>query len=1347
MTFKNQVHSSQNIGLPAWGRCLWQDPNDGVLFLAYVTGNNRLVYSYSTDSGNVWLGPNDIAPVDDFSFHWNFDTFMDPRGHIHCTFRYQDSGCYQFLGKSGSLWTKTSGENDPQGFILVNDTSPYARSLQASLYVLDGESNYAGGTPYTENPCPKVVIACKESGNGINFHSLHTPFKGTPTGITPYAPTFPPTFYGGSTNQHGTGPFLGGTLRNNETAPGALHSTITTSPPATPGNGTLTRLYFAATSTLNSNIRAVPSRTSGFCSGLANFNFLVVTAPAQGAEMFINLDIGGGIPNNIGIDVIKRRVEEINDKGHVTGLYPGSFGTQRNNLFNAISSTGIYGMAESGTAIDITFNENGDFVLYCLDNTEYGRNSIRRNLLKIRQPAGPAYTLLTADMKSYPSGHQFIIEPGADIAGGKNGIPHIENFKTIKHPTGPGGLVKKIDGLAIITTPPLSSSGNLLTYLNVLESNGLQPFKLPHFLIDYSKTSGTGPFQGVESTFSVSDSYRMFDKVDNDLYGGFGGHHDVTFAGERPVFSNAATINSGSNMLLSFSRPVTIERLDIVGSDPTNFMQWQQDTGEIIVSGSLDGSVFYRCGVIPSGSLTGGSAQRRITRGLACDKLTVDTCDVSTNPANRRLYSFVPAFTAKYLKFDWALKYNSAEITDIRIFGEGSTSFGARRFPSILDLSNYQWNIFHGFQLRQSLPRTERFRHDAGTLPPGWLSYGQAPWKIASSGKFTTSHEMPGYPQSESYEGKVPSGIFSLLNEGHGFDDGSSVYISPKEYGLLDGTSGVLEYHLRVSPNIRMPGANANALRSGDFITFKMRSDMDADDELRFFTHWRGTTPSPTVGPVEDPFANQVGSGIMRIYQTGALHDWRDYRYFLCDGDWTLRWIYRKGPSESINSYGAVWIDNVYGVSGAPPGSIQGYVQTSTSYATGYINGYTTSHKLTSEIYGLTVGGKLVQYVLGFTDGGIHPDASSHILGFVKGNNQGYILGTLLGSPSGGDVILTYPTGYIHGFVMVPSGSGPSNILGYVEGDWGTSIMGYLRGYSTLGASGSIGPEATGDNRIWGFVRAIDAASSILGVVGGSGSLLTPHILGFVNARHGDGNQTIYGWLSQASGDSSIIHGYSQGHDFGSGYLSPNQSIILGYVSTDAKSSGNINGYVIAQMPSGFIYGYLGSEALVASGGGSVGGGPGAGSIPTSNVAPGQNYIWGYLKGDSPQQTILGYVHAPPGGYSEILGYVLAGATDDRIYGYLVGNSSAGTGIYGYTSGVGYGNSNIFGYTYGVSGINNSNILGFAIGHNEPTSTILGTMIGVTSGDNSLAACPSHNFNLVSVPVIVMPSSFYNFYR
>lgn len=1371
MTYRTTVLTSlNNIALPSWGRCFWQDPIGGAFFLAYVTGNTQLVYSTSIDSGNSWGPPLSISPIANFQTHRNFDTFMDPRGHVHCVFRLGPSGCYQMLGRNGNgTWTKASGETEAQGFVELDDPGVYSPSINASITCLEAEDGIGGmGAVWSDAPCPKIEIAVKASGNDTFTFELGTPFKGIPSGVNPYF--ILNSLYNPSTNNNGVGPlifvrrqtdFIGRVFTN----PSFIVSEIADF--ARPGNGTQTNFLCDRNSaTAIFTPKGQISQNTGFCSGVGHFDFMSITSSEFSPEieghgrMVSHLPAS---PSATGFHIAPLRIFEgrINDRATITGsIYQKGVGelsppTQASAIIDIIPRTGVFGPRESGAFVDVTFNNQGDFCFYVQKNTYYGRQGIARYMGRPLPSGGPdtnqgekAWSwLLVTNPNNHPSGVTYVVEPGADICGGNFGTAFIENFRAIKHASPPNGISpRKMECIAGITTPPAYPSGKLLSVWNIEESAAVQPNHLTaHSMSDLTKSSGNtgGAFSGVIDTFRVDNIHNAFDPELTPQFLANYDRDDRRWIGET---TSTVTVSNSSRATLLFYNPILLERIDIVTGNTT-------DVGQISVSGSFDGNTFFHIGIIPSGTVTSEGI-----RGLACDTFTIQRAPTALVPAGQQLYNKINPVVTKYIKLEWTTAFGSATRTigDIRILGGSMYTHGghgALRHAYTSIQPGYR--SYGGFSIRHSLPRTEKFRHTHGQIPPHWLTYGDFKWGIAGSGKFTTDHEVPGYPQSNAYSGRVSSGIFGDLGRSNGFDDGFSLRSEPigdsnglgsplnpvPTGGILSPMFSIAQVTVSVPPNYHIGSA-----RSGDYVKFQMRADMHPNDIFTFTTKMGSVNTTFPVNPVEFDASNQTlvfTTGALRYRGSGLIRDWHEHSYFLAAGDWDLIWKYQRGPSTDPFSYGSIWIDNVYGVSGAPPGSIQGFTQASIPYSTGYINGMVeVLAGESSTIYGFASGGNYFDSIYGYLNSAVDPDALNYINGYLFGNIDSSIHGFVYGTS--GITSVTFPTGYILGVVGVPSGSGPSQIYGFVEGDWGRTILGYLAGFSTIGGSGVPNPEATGNQRIFGFVNAIDAAASIYGVLGTNTSAPISNIYGYVDARFGVSGQIIYGYLKQASGDSSIIHGMSQGWDGSPSFFTPPQSMIFGHVAAVESGNTSIYGYTIAQTPYSHILGYMGSEALVASGGGSVGGGPGGGGSSTSNVVSGSNWIWGVLKAVSDEQTIYGYVHAPPGGTSYIHGMAQAGATDDRVYGYLLGKQIASTGIYGFTSGVGYGNSSVYGYTFGVSGIEGSHVYGYGVGAQPANSTILGTLIGMLSGVSSAAACYSHNFPLSPFSSVTIPSSLYN---
>jgi hypothetical protein len=354
------------------------------------------------------------------------------------------------------------------------------------------------------------------------------------------------------------------------------------------------------------------------------------------------------------------------------------------------------------------------------------------------------------------------------------------------------------------------------------------------------------------------------------------------------------------------------------------------------------------------------------------------------------------------------------------------------------------------------------------------------------------------------------------------------------------------------------------------------------------------------------------------------------------------------------------------------------------------------------------------------------------------------------------------PISSIGGFVSsdVPYETGA--IYGYLNAGYTESIKGYVYAvpfYESINAYVAAGIVPSVLTSIHAYLLPANDSYRHGYLLCSSGVTETTFPTGYINAYvmvpSGSGPATIHGFASgMFETPASIVHGYLPGttssltgiygwlHAWDGATLpNPNgpQGSIYGYLYGFAEETGSVNGYALANYPLGSIHGYLGSQALVASGGGLVG------SPSTSNVPAGANITHGFLQGHDGFQYINVYVMATPGSYNHINGYVLSGGANSSINSYLAAGNVFGTGIHGWASGAGFSNLSANGYVFGVSGILTSNVLGYLVGDSGSANYIWGTLIGSPSGTplNSKGTCVAHNFPLDVVIPVTIPTSFF----
>ncbi len=1270
--FSTAVSGNYEIKLPQWGRCFWQDPNDGKLFLAFASGANQLAYITSANSGVTWSAPSTIAPIDDFTIHNNFDVLMDSRGHAHCAFRYNGSGCYKLVGKiDGGLWTTASGESDPVGFNIAGD-SGNIRGLNGSLFIT--EARFTGDVAVKH---PLLRAVAKTYDNLVDSYYLGDPFKGEftldsiggtscgidggfPIGFNDHTAGGPSvTYYNSSTNAIAYKNKIGGVWDD-----GSFIGDIPL------GSG---HIQYGTNMAIGSG-------------SVRDFDGIALVCCSTGNDWWA-----------LHHSTSSKSFGRVETSVTVVDA-TGTLGTDHIPWRPFIPRSGIFGVNNgfpgSGTNCDFSVNDDNRMVVYFQKKDESGRQSLVR-FLAHDNTAATSNPIILSSLYGYPSGARYLAAASNTSTGGFNNKCFYNNFKACRHPGATGVHYRRGQFVATQGHASVYPSGAQVVVWNAEMAPEIQtPFSLPYYNIDYTATSGTARaiFSGVTNQSVTTNLANMFD---------------------RSTSTFGLTAN-GSSITMMLDSPRVVDRIEVVGDSTSSSATNARDIGEIKVWASFDNVNYSYVGAIPSGNASLATNYGRLR------SLTTDEEKVSFDNSATKFIQLFDAISAKYIRLNWTTTYANSgrRISEIRVFGPGFTSSEIRT----LDQSYFEDavpNIPYG---------TERFVRQRGEIPPGWRTYGDFTWYTVASGELARGNNLPSEPLPDYADGKVPSGIFWFVDGTNGNGDGFSLISEPSADasglvspvgpipagGIGPGHSGVIEVDILVDPAEVVDGI------SGRTVSFDLRVDPHGADEIQFFT---------ITDPVFAP------TGVMRFSEVGNLRDWTNYSFFVPYnfGDvTTLRWVYNKGSSVDTYAYGAAWIDNLVGLDGQPRTSVKGYLLGSVPYETGIIYGFLEG-KSSESILGYLTASAFYETFYGYVEAGVVPDITDTINGYVFGNTQGEILGYLLGASGTTDV--TYPTGQIYGYVACQSGSGPSQIYGYVEGDWGQTVYGYTAGYATLSQL-----SMSGDATVYGYLKAYDAQSSILGIVNSSGaSTSVSSINGYLDSRFGQDDQTIYGYVFAPIGGDGTINGYSIGWNGGPDFFAAPQSIIFGFVGGFAQESGNINGYVLSNFPTSSILGYLGNDALVASGGGAVG------DPSTSNVVANVNRIYGYLKGISDEQTIYGYVHAPPGVIDTINGYVLSGASQNEIFGYSRGYDVSSTGILGFASGLGYVTSSTLGYLFAVSGIESSTIYGLAVGEEYSSNYILGTLIGSPSGTgSSKIVCPSHNmFPLPPVQSVTIPTGFY----
>lgn len=1357
MSFKVAITGDYDIKLPHWGRSFWQDPNDGELFLAFASGTSQVCYITSADSGNTWTEPSVAFPVDDFSVHNNFDVKMDRRGHVHCGFRYNDSGCYRLLGKtSGGGWTTASGSIIP--FCVAGD-SGNVPGFQGTVNIQ--ESPHPGNDAGLGVKFPICTVAAKASGDVVGVYVFGDPFTDSP--VIPGMATFL-----GADNyvgEDGGFPYVSANLGFASAAPNSkivFYSNRDDKYIRDMEKAPIGDYYYNAQIGFSSGDIEPVLNSVTFGSGLGNRGsdgiFLICSESGQAlwsntfsedyaiitgrptSEQFTAPTYNGFTGG--GSDIYSwRNIPRATS--YPAEYYPAESGVA--------ATGGIYGVGEStptgsgvpsvvfpgrGTRADFATLNNQEVVFYFQGTDNVGKQCLKR----VRGHYDNDSAIWTWYPANHPeSGSRDICTASATTTGGFNNIIFWENFKSCRHPTEPqSGVANRNEFVVTQGSTTTYPSGGTLVFWDVENSPSLGTnYTRATYSLDYTATSGSdgiNVFQGVtkvEGFFLTSHIQQVGNMFDGDL----------------DTYSN---VRNGYVVEVELDKAREIDRLEMLSRTLTR-------PPEVTISGSFDGVNWTRVLTKPSGKLVDGfnsysplyifttRAHTIIDRQNVDERYPFST----TQPTNR----FTP-FAAKYLRFTFENEYGqnvSSRIYDMRLFGPGKTEPEIIRYsqnhtvPDPHDIRTVEWR----HNLAQ---RTEDFNStQQGSLPPGFRTYGDFTWSVVGSGKYTQGRSDQSAPIPDDYDGKVPSGLFGYYGQSRGYDGGNSLRseaigdasglgnpLGPvPDGGIQAGHSGVVEIDVWIKEDEMDIDFPLTRTRN---VSFRIRTDTQTNDTVEFWIIAPSASDSDIrVEQLQESWsqveswdnstfkANTQDSVIEKTYKIPITNSY---------GKHTLRWVYHKGAYDSeleastSYNFGAAWIDMVSGIDASPSNYVKGYMRGENVPETGVIHGFMSAHG-GQAIRGWMTADPLYTQINGYLFSAVQADVTSSVHGYMYPANANGIHGIMLG----GDGTSIIPTGSILGFVKVPDSGSLSLVNGYLEGDWGQMIHGYVHGYEDTSV------DASGDNSIYGYVYGVDMASTIHGILNGGVTVWTSGIKGYLNSRFGQGDQVIHGFMSVPSGYTNDIRGYTLGWNQNSDFFKAPQGMIHGYVLSPL-SSGNesIHGYVYGVDGASSIYGYMGSEALVASGGGIVAGGPGGAGGSTSNVTAGQNYIHGYIFATSDENYIHGYLMGPDGALSSVHGYALAGDFVESIHGYTEGTIPASGTVLGYMSGIYHGDTQVNGILLSVSGIESEQIYGFMDGHQLGASRIFGHMIGYSSGNNSSELCLSHSFPLVAVPVVTIPT-------
>lgn len=1132
--------------LPAWGRCFWQDPNDGAVFLAYTSGTTEVDYIYSLDSGLGWSQPAQLFPVDDFTNDNNFDICMDRRGHIHSVFKWNGSGCYQFTGRiPGAGYTNDSGVG-PAGFCLSTDGASSSKGLHASIFITDGPVGLFGD-PVTQHPAAR--IACKRADQEVQVYNVTSPFNTYPaiqSGVCRLGETAGP--YGGYPIVNDGGNFGG--LAVSYSASGSLmrwvHAQFGTfelleqipivRDPHHTGNGGSGLMPYGP--------------QMAFTSGIIGKLNPVVVSSASGCEMYTTFAEAAGAGAGF------RRVDST---ANLIGL-----GLERrapNGIpFAGTAPSGmIFGVEGSGTRVDISHGNSRDAMhIYYLAPDTLGVQTVNRVMCRVQREESSSDTAATqyefSSESHFVSGVRTFAPATANHTGGFGNIAHWKNFKALKHPVRGGEGVTKKELVVTVGAEPIYPSGSNLVIWDYDDSvAGQETYRYPVYDYNYVATSGdpVSPFGGVYRTLKVTNPHNAFD--DN-------GNTD-------------AVIQSGSSITLEFLRPTLINKVELAayGSSASNRCPGA------VVSGSMDGINWHYLHAIGSGYTSAG--------------IRVSAENPQGSDVNERMDPWI----AKYLKFDFrqAQKPRGTNyfLTEMRLYGPG-------QFKG--DVS-YNMSSFAESQaiIRPEASRaTQRFNTvTEGGLPGSdWRTYGNFTWGVRSSGSWsrTSSLDNRPYPQN----GYVGSGIFAGDSNGNG--DGFS--LKPNDCVPVN-SSGVAQVNLIVYSN----EANSSGVLGSRTISFDYRTDFPGSDDRCdvYVSSFGASTEGTLIRRITTPnvdwnnMAFDVGAGNLTlkwIYTRGATPGtsanigqiWIDNIVGLTgpaqpsiggfiNGEATpisgvIHGFLNSKGAQQIHAYmsGAPLYSTIHGVLDASPfesGAIHGYMSASMNESIhGYMFGVGT--EMTSSIHG--VMGSLV------------PNSGSSVHAFMIGEGEsnrihGFLMaqsgqmGSIYGYMSGDDF-----DSFIHGYMdaySLPSGAihgylDSRNVNDFIYGYMGNNALAPSGGGTVAGGPGGAGSTSGVNPTNWvhGYLKGEEASQFIHAYLEGPPGQIGS-IYGYMPV--GD-NVSIHGFVHAALSDSGNIHGFASGVGFSS-------SSIKGYMyGVSGVASSSIHSYLAGVMtPSGDIYGFI----------------------------------------------------------------------------------------------------------------------------------------------------------------------------
>ncbi|MHA2063166.1 MAG: hypothetical protein ACXABY_02175 [Candidatus Thorarchaeota archaeon] len=1273
-----------SIGLPSWGRCFWQDPNDGNLILLYASGNFEVDYVTSADSGVTWSSPSLAFPVDTFSIHNNFDAEMDRAGNVHCVFRYSDSGCYQLLAKDfvGGDWAPSG--IGPAGFNRAGDTGR-AKGFQGQLMALD--QKLVNNPVSDQSQLPHLFIAAKNEDDAIGIYHLNNPYDNVPSGIFMPSAKVPANASGCGVD--GGYPFL-----------------VDVGPSA--GTGKSIKVIFRVQesghmsigkATANWGFRynphpsggAAPINFGGFTSTereleaagyysrtLFNDNTTFSRCGDQGNWLTITPNKSyrpelGVQPSGLNSPPWDLMVADY--QGFVDGASISDSNFNSSDVFlnligtsdyqpltaNTTSHTTVRGIPAtgemrpdnivvgnrtnvSGTPCDISWRDTpGRVHVYFLDRDSSGKQVISRMMCDV-QSAGRfsgdntrATEFSFSEILAPVSGLRTWAPSDMALTGGSGNSFAWNNFKILRHPVDQGSGVFKQE---IVITEGLSHTGiySLAAWDYDKSIDAQFSFNPPVYAAERTAVTGAG-------TSFLSISAQGFDPA-------------PAFDGDMTTSTN---ISASDTLTLGFDKPLPFSRVEFAWRAPTF---GGKRLPSVVIESSYDGVTFQQVGAIPSG-ISIEPSNFASPQPTYPDRLVKAGAEVEHGFNDTTLSTGLIPFIGQFVRFkfvDTSSTANNVPVYGIRLYGPSQT-------PSKWVTTGFEKDLVAAKATESSV---EQFNSvfEFSSLPPGWRATGDWDWFVRASGDLSKPNGLPTSQPTQN--GIIASGIFAGLPVGSG--DGSALRTA--EWMPLN-SSGVVEVDISIAATeIDSSGAPGRNI-SWDTRYHKIGQGLiipasAQDDEFSFYIAPTGASASTNMGEVKGFFTQGpcfVGTCNYFTVSTNVP-----------PGDWTLRWVFKRGNTANnipiAGDESVAYIDNVRGLDGPPVTTIFGYMRAE-SFATGVVHGYLKKASW-SAVNAYTRGYFWFEPRHGYIEGGAN--ALGNVHGYLLGNKEGQVYGFAMG----GSGLLSIPSGSINSYMMVQSGT-ISATNAYVHGMNKGEVLGYLPAFSGFApASG-----------IYGYMMVPDVAEQIYGGVnmGVSGTPME-QVYGFLANRE---FESVQGFVAAPPGATSMVFGYIPPQPSGN---------IHGYARGLSSATGSIFTFVKVADAEGNIYGYM----------------PASGT----DIIPGdQQRVFGYLLNDGVAEQINGYMNV---------------IDTEEVYGYMKGNAFASGGIHAWTSGIGFGDSSINGYLAGISGNASGSINGYMIGVEIPSSATHGYLVGFDPSDT----CGSHG--TVPIPpaiIVAIPSGVF----